>query len=103
MSERLYGLAVCLMCNSQFDQLMTVRNNKRKCKKAGVWDLLTREHINHAVLGLMKILTSIFNAIIKILHVPKDFKCGMRIPIYNGGGKDSKLRENHRGITLLLH
>ncbi len=38
---------------------------------------------------------------IKILYVPKDFKHGIRIPIYKGGGKDSKLRENHKGITLL--
>ncbi len=38
---------------------------------------------------------------IKILHVLKDFKNGIQIPIYKGGGKDAKLWENHRGIKLL--
>ncbi len=61
---------------------------------------MTAEHIKHAGLELMKILTSVFNAMIKILHVPKDFKRFCRIPIYKGMRKDSKLRKNHRGITL---
>ncbi len=77
------------------DELMTVNNSKLRYRKAGNWDLLTTKHIKHAGLGLMKILTSVFNAIIKILHVPKDFIRSIQIPIYKGGRKDSKLRENH--------
>ncbi len=59
------------------DELMTVRNSKLKCRKAAGWDLLTVEHIKQAGFGLMEILTSVFNAMIKRLHVPKDFKRGI--------------------------
>ncbi len=66
-----------IVCNSSmFDmpfsinELMKVRNSKLKCKKAGGWELLTTEHIKDACLGLIKILTSVFNAMIKILHIP---------------------------------
>ncbi len=81
------------------DELMTVRNNKPKCRKTGGWDLLISEHIKHAGFRVEENIDFCF--MIKILHIPKDFKRVIRIPIYKGVRKDSTLRENHRGITLL--
>ncbi len=59
------------------DELIKVKNCKFKCRKARGWDRLTTKHIKHAGLGLMKILTSVFDTMIKILHVSKAFKHGI--------------------------
>ncbi len=67
MPERLYGIAVCLMCHPQ---LMTIRNSKLKCRTAGGWDLLTTEHIMACWFRVDENIDFVFNAMIKRLHVP---------------------------------
>ncbi len=46
-------------------------------------------------------MTNVFSSITRGGFVPDDFKKGIKIPLFKGGGKRRDIRDNHRGVTLL--
>ena len=69
--------------------------------KAPGFDLITSEHLQHTGFKCMRLLTGLFNLIVRNEYVPKNFKIGMQIPLYKGKSTCSLDPNNYRGITLL--
>lgn len=66
-----------------------------KNKKAPGFDRVTNEHLKYAVCHAIKALTTMFNSIIELEHVPKCLKKGIIVPIPKGGGKDTTQQTNY--------
>lgn len=71
-----------------------------KKKKAPGWDGITAEHILYGGKTLHDCLLKVFNIMLSLELMPSCLKKGVLISIPKGG-KDSTIRENNRGITLL--
>ena len=71
-----------------------------RLRKAPGWDLVTAEHIKYGGENLKTIITWIINAMIICEDIPTHFKKGLIVPIPKPG-KDSAIKDNNRGITLL--
>ena len=82
-------------------------NEVKKCikglnrGKAAGFDAVTAEHLQNAGESLVVILTHIFNRIIDLEFIPKNFRIGTQIPLYKGKNTCSLDPNNYRGITLL--
>ena len=74
---------------------------KLKKGKTPGHDNVTSEHIQHAGVNIIVLLTLLFNMCIKVEHVPKTFKVGIQVPLFKGKNTCSLLPTNYRGITLL--
>ena len=74
--------------------------SKLKKRKAPAWDKLTSEHLQFSCKTTKSVIVWVMNGIIKSNSFPVDFKKGVLIPIPKAN-KDSSLKENNRGITLL--
>jgi hypothetical protein len=60
---------------------------------------IAAEHLKYALPIITPALTSIYDSIFQQRHIPETFKLGNMLPIPKKK-KDSKIRENHRGITI---
>ena len=69
--------------------------------KAPGHDMISTEHLRAAGDSLVPVLTKLFRLIIAIEYVPKNFRCGIQIPLYKGKQTSSLDPNNYRGITLL--
>ena len=72
-----------------------------KKRKAAGCDGLTTEHLVYAGDNLVKLLTVIYNAIIRTEYVPVNFRRGTQIPLFKGKNLCPLDVNNYRGITLL--
>jgi hypothetical protein len=68
--------------------------------KAPGWDAVLAEHLKYGGQAVIACLTTLFNAMIMLEHIPKALKVGIIIPIPKGE-KDPTILTNNRGITLL--
>ena len=74
--------------------------SKMKTKKAAGWDQLTSEHLkNLGDLGVGT-LTFLMNYMVKTKCIPQYLKRGLIVPIPKPG-KDSSIKDQNRGLTLL--
>ena len=55
--------------------------------KAPGFDHITSEHLQHTGVKCMRLLTGLFNLIVRNEYVPKKFKIGMQIPLYKLKGR----------------
>ena len=78
---------------------ITTAISRLKRKKAADLENLSAEHIIFGADRLTPVLVLLFNAILKSSHIPKSFKEGMIIPVPKKG-KDHRLTDNYRGITI---
>ena len=69
--------------------------------KAAGFDTITAEHLQHTGKEFIDLLAGLFNRLIQIEHVPRNFKIGTQIPLYKGKNTCSLDPNNYRGITLL--
>lgn len=79
----------------------TVRNNilKLKNRKSPGPDKITNEMIKYGGEELNTEITKLFQKIVTVEKVPKEWKNSITIPIFKKGNK--QMLENYRGITLL--
>ena len=69
--------------------------------KAPGANLISYEHLKYAGDECIKVITHIFNAIMKFVYIPECFKHGLLIVLYKGHGKPKDVKSSYRGITLL--
>ena len=69
--------------------------------KAPGHDNITSEQIKYAGKSIVRPLCTLFNACIIAEYVPKSFRKGIQVPLYNGKNSCSLETDNYRGITLL--
>ena len=69
--------------------------------KAAGWDRFTTEHLVHAGEGVIKLITSTLNSVIRLEYIPENFRCVTQIPLYKGKNLCPLNVNNYRGITLL--
>ena len=82
------------------EEMLKCIKNLNKGKAAGC-DMVTAEHLQNAGCNLIKLLIKVYNQIIEIEYIPKNFKVGTQIPLYKGKKTCSLDRNNSQGITLL--
>ena len=70
------------------------------CKKATGFDEISAEHLKYGGKMLHNCIMVIMNSMLYCERIPNSFKKGIIIPIPKKD-KDSSVRENNRGITLL--
>ena len=73
---------------------------KLKRNKAAGWDGITAEELKYAGPMFVSTLTWMLNSIIKQTIVPDSLKRGLLVPIPKHD-KDSSIKDNNRGITLI--
>ena len=73
---------------------------KLKRNKAAGWDRITAEELIHAGPLSISSLTWLFNSIVNQSSIPIALKKGLLVPIPKPE-KDSSIKDNNRGITLL--
>ena len=71
-----------------------------KGKSAG-FDSVTAEHLQNTGDKFVTLLTQIFNRIITLEFIPRNFRIGTQVPLYKGKNTCSLDPNNYRGITLL--
>jgi exonuclease III len=69
-------------------------------KAPGV-DRLTYEHIKYGGPTCMQIITTLFNGILRYVHIPPKLKEGLLITLHKGHGKPKDNKNSYRGVTLL--
>ncbi len=69
--------------------------------KAPGWDGVSNEHLKYMGPTAIEAITTLFNSMIQVEHIPLCFKQGIIVPVPKGGGKDATKKENNRPITLL--
>ena len=69
-------------------------------RKACGPDALSMEHFIYAPPFIYKILSTLFNAMVHLHHVPPSFCNSLIIPIHKGGNKDPADPGSYRGISL---
>ena len=69
--------------------------------KAPGLDGVTKEHIKNAGTPIVKVISLLFNCIIRSEYVPKNFRMGIQVPLYKGKNTSTLEVNNYRGITLL--
>ena len=74
--------------------------NKMKNNKAAGYDGITVEHFKYGGNALVSVTTWILNSVTEIESIPPQLKRGLIISIPKGS-KDSTVKTNNRGITLL--
>ena len=52
---------------------------------------------------LFKVLTMVYNLILKTEYIPINFRRGVQVPLYKGKDISVLDMNNNRGITLLTH
>ena len=72
---------------------------KMKTRKAGGLDGLHPEHLKYGGSLLILWLKQIFNAFIRLEHIPPHILTGIIHPVYKGKGKDSFNCHSFKGIT----
>ena len=72
---------------------------KLKTRKAGGLDGLQPEHLKYGGALLTLWLKQIFNAFIRLEHIPPHILTGIIRPVYKGKGKDPFNCHSFRGIT----
>jgi len=70
-------------------------------KKAPGVDGITYEHIRYGGPACYEILTSLFNGILRYVHIPLQLKEGLLITLHKGHGKAKDKKYSYRGVTLL--
>ena len=71
-----------------------------KSNKAPGWDHITSEHIKNSGPFVKSVITWIMNSMIEQAVIPEHLKRGLLVPIPKPN-KDSTVKDNNRGITLL--
>ena len=74
--------------------------NKMKCGKATGWDGISAEHLQYSGFLAKAVITWLTNAIVLKEEIPISYKKGLLISIPKNG-KDTVIKTNNRGITLL--
>ena len=69
--------------------------------KAPGHDGTTYEHVRFSGEVLVKKLVVLYNKIVELEYIPKNFKLGIKIPISKAGKICASKFDDHRGITLL--
>ena len=64
-------------------------------------DGITYEHVRFSGEVLVKNLVVLYNKIVELEYIPKNFMLGIKIPIPKGGKICASKFDDHRGITLL--
>ena len=64
-------------------------------------DGITYEHVRFSGEVIVKKLVTLYNKIVELEYIPKNFKLGIKIPIPKGGKICASKFDDHRGITLL--
>ena len=82
------------------DEVVKAVNTLNKGKSAG-FDSITAEHLQSLGESCLGLLVELFNRIIQLEHVPRNFKIGTQIPLYKGKNTCTLDPNNYRGITLL--
>ena len=72
-------------------------------KKACGYDGISTEHILYAGDAIRRLLTILFNQIVKLEYVPVNFRRGTQIPLYKGKKANNLVTDSFRGITLLTN
>ncbi|CAB4017039.1 Hypothetical predicted protein [Paramuricea clavata] len=81
----------------EIEDVLTVLPNN----KAPGDDGITYEHIKYSADILAAKLLILYNKIIELEDIPRQFKLGIKIPIPKGGKSCASKFDDHRGITLL--
>ena len=81
--------------NEVMEMLKSMKNGR-----ASGWDQISAEHLKYGGVNLMLCLTWLFNSFIVCEMIPEHCKKGIMVPIPKPG-KDSSVKDNNRGITLL--
>jgi hypothetical protein len=81
----------------EIEDVLTVLPNN----KAPGDDGITYEHIKYSGDILAAKLLILYNKIIELEYIPRQFKLGIKIPIPKGGKSCASKFDDHRGITLL--
>ena len=69
-------------------------------KAPGV-DNITAEHLKFGGEDLIKLLTRLYNQILALEYIPRNFRTGTQVPLYKGKNLCSLDPNSYRGITLL--
>ena len=64
-------------------------------------DNITAEHLKFCGEELVQLLTRLYNRILILEYIPKNFRIGTQVPLYKGKNLCSLDPNNYRGITLL--
>jgi hypothetical protein len=73
--------------------------NSLKLRKAPGADSITNEHVIHSGEALIQCLTNAFNAIVKFGKVREDWKRGMIVSLFKGGGKPKDECKSYRPVA----
>ena len=95
-----YGKETNILRNPFTLEELQVCIARLKHKKAAGFDQITAEHIKYGGNTLHECILLIMNSMLGLEIMPRVLKQGVLVPIPKKG-KDSMLRENNRGITLL--
>ena len=69
--------------------------------KAPGLDGITIEHVRNAGAVMVRVLTLLYNHILKTEFIPTNFRRGVQVPLYKGKNTCNLNPNNYRGITLL--
>ena len=87
--------------NDEIKNEEVLKNIKRlKNNKSSEYDGILNEFLKASSSKLLKVITKLFNLLLKIGMIPSSWSVGYISPIYKGKG-DIKDPDNYRGITVL--
>ena len=89
------------LCNAFSSQEVVEAISKLNCGKAPGLDNITAEHLKHGGEVLPEIIAMLFNWIVNIEYIPRNFREGIQIPLHKGKNTSITDPDNFRGITLL--
>ena len=69
--------------------------------KAPGIDGVTKEHIKSAGPAIIRVISLLFNCIIRSEYIPQNFRMGIQVPLYKGKNASTVEVNNYRSITLL--
>ena len=72
-------------------------------KKACGYDSISTEHLVYGGPQIVRILTCVYNHILRMEYIPINLRRGIQIPLFMGKGMCCLEADNYRGISLLTN
>ena len=83
-----------------FDEV-TLAISKLNMGKSTGMDGISAEHLKYGGKGVGLVLTAVYNSIVHLEYIPKNFREGIQVPLHKGKNTSVTDTDNYRGITLL--
>ena len=77
--------------------------DKLHVRKGSGFDGISSEHVKFAGPDLVRILTVLYNLVVRTEYIPVNFCRGAQVPLYKGKNQCVLDMNNYRGITLLTN